>query len=123
MFARRAVGQTSFVMTRSDTSVTLSSLFRLERARLLAVLTAKPDRTASEQVADHDPIIVTFADRDLIDADDLRPRGWRAGKLGAHVLLVQLFDRLPVQMKLLGDVLDRRRATAPTHVSRAKRLV
>jgi uncharacterized protein (TIGR03083 family) len=39
-FARSAVGQTSFVMTRSDTSVTLSSLFRLERARLLEVLKA-----------------------------------------------------------------------------------
>src|ERR1019366_428115 len=39
-------------------------------------------------------------------------------ELRAHVLLVQLLDRIPVQMQFLGDVLDRRRAAAPAHVVR-----
>jgi hypothetical protein len=34
-----------------------------------AVLTAKPDRPATQQVADHDPVGVTLADRDFVNAD------------------------------------------------------
>src|SRR6202171_4776676 len=37
-------------------------------------------------------------------------------RLRAHVLLVQRLDRVPVEIELLGNVLDRCRAAAPTHV-------
>ena len=49
-------------------------------ARLRAVLAAKPDRRPAQEVTDHDPVGVTFADRYLVDADRLRTR--RAGALG-----------------------------------------
>ena len=61
---------------------------------------------------------MALADRDLVDADRLRPRGAGALELRTHVLLVQLLDRVPVQAQFLGNVLDRRRATAPAHVIR-----
>jgi hypothetical protein len=48
------------------------------------------------QVAHHDPVGVTYAERHLVNADDL----WRGlsstTKLLAQILFLQLFDRLPV---------------------------
>src|SRR5262249_29608989 len=41
----------------------------LPHARLRAVLAAKPDRPATDQIADHDPIAVTLANRDLVNAN------------------------------------------------------
>src|SRR5665811_894501 len=40
----------------------------------------------------------------------------RAGELGFHVLLLQRLDRIPVELQLLGNVLDRRLPTALAHV-------
>jgi hypothetical protein len=90
----------------------------LAHARLRAVGAAKPDRPAAQEVADHDPVGVTFADRYLVDADHLRTRRARALELGFHVLHVQRLDRVPVQRQFLRHVLDRRRPTAPAHVVR-----
>src|ERR1019366_4676014 len=59
---------------------------------------------------------MALADRDLIDADRLGPRPARAGELGFHVLLLQRLDRIPVELQLLGNVLDRRLPTALAHV-------
>ena len=67
-------------------------------------------------VADHDPVGVTFADRDLVDADHLRPRRAGALELGLHVLLVQRLDRVPVQLQFRRHVLDRRRPAAPADI-------
>ena len=88
----------------------------LAHARLRAVLAAEPDRPAAQQVADHDPVGVTFADRYLVDADHLRTRRARALELGFHVLLVQRLDRVPVQRQFRRHILDRRRPTAPADI-------
>ena len=49
------------------------------------------------EVADHDPVGVTLADRNLVDADHLRAGRARARELGFHVLHLQRLDRVPVQ--------------------------
>ena len=85
----------------------------LAHARLRAVLAAKPDRPAAHKVADHDPVTVTFADRNLVDADHPRTRRAHALELGFHVLHVQRLDRVPVQRQFLRHVLDRRPPAAP----------
>ena len=88
----------------------------LRHAGRRAILAAKPDRSASNQVAHHDPISMSFPDRDFVDADSLRPRRAGARQLGRHVLLVQCLDGLPVQVQFFGDILDGACATAPTHI-------
>src|ERR1035438_10217474 len=81
-----------------------------------AVPPAEPNRPAPFQIADHDPVGVALADRDLIDPNDLRPRGSYTPDLFAHVVHLQPLDRLPVQVQLRGDVADRATSTAPAHV-------
>ena len=44
----------------------------LAHARLRAILAAKPDRTTTQEVTDHDPIGVTLPDRDLVNANHPR---------------------------------------------------
>src|SRR5215510_11764135 len=80
-----------------------------------AIGAAKPDRSPALQIAHHNAVSVTLADGDLVDADHLRP--WLAGarQLRSHVLLVELLDRVPVEIDLLGYVLDRRLAAAPAN--------
>lgn len=99
----------------------------LAHAGLGAILPAEPDRPLPIEVADHDAVDVTFADRDLVDADALRSGGSRASQLRSHVLLLQFLDRMPVERELLGHVLDRRAAAAPADVIgeslRVKRVV
>ena len=87
-------------------------------ARLAPVLAPEPDRAAPFQVADHDAIRVPLADRDLIDANDLRSWSARPPELFAHVIHFQPLDRLPIQVQLYGHVLDRTAVATPTHVSR-----
>src|SRR5215467_2348692 len=41
----------------------------LRHARFRSVLAAKPDRPAPHKIADHDPIGMTLADRNLVDPD------------------------------------------------------
>jgi hypothetical protein len=81
-------------------------------ARLGAIGAAKPDRPPAFQVADHNTVSVPFADGNLVDADHLR--SWLAGacQLHPHVLLIELLYRFPIEVKLLGNVLDRRLAAA-----------
>src|SRR5258705_7916276 len=85
-------------------------------ARLRAVLAAEPDRPPRNEVADHDAVGVTFANRNLVDAD--RPRCWRARarKLGSHVLHLQRLDRVPVQRQFFRHVFDRRLSAAPADI-------
>src|SRR5580693_4310258 len=88
----------------------------LAHARLRAVLAAKPNRPAAQQIAHYDPIGVTLPDRDLVNANYLRTR--RAGtlELGFHVLLVERLDRVPVQLQFRCHILDRRRAAATADI-------
>src|ERR1700752_5262987 len=43
-------------------------------AGLRSILAAKPDRSTPYKIADHDPIAMTLADRNLADPDDQRTR-------------------------------------------------
>src|SRR6516164_5683704 len=88
----------------------------LSHARLRAVLAAKPDRPATNEIADHDPIAVPFADRDFINAYCLWT--WRAGtlELGLHVLLVERLDRMPVQLQFRRHLFDRRSPATPADI-------
>ena len=57
-----------------------------------------------------------FADGNLVDADDFRPRRPRPPQLLLHVLLLQGLDRLPVQMELFGHVPNTRIPTATADI-------
>jgi hypothetical protein len=87
----------------------------LSHTGLRTVLATKPDRACADQVADHDAIGMAFANRHFVDANDLGTRRTGALELPAHLLLVQLFDRVPVQLELLGHILAARLAAAPPH--------
>src|SRR5450830_1493939 len=118
-FARRVAKRLPHVHHRQANAVALllaQPVVELRHARLRAILPAEPDRPAADQVAHHDTVAMALADRDLIDADRLGPRPARAGELGLHVLLLQRLDRIPVELQLLGNVLDRRLPTALAHV-------
>src|SRR6266571_4071040 len=91
-------------------------LEELVHAGLGAVLAPEPDGPLPDQIADHDPVAVPLLDRDLIDADHLRARPSRPPQLLPHVLLLEILDRVPVEMQFLGDVLDRRGPTTTAHV-------
>src|SRR6266702_4811743 len=85
-------------------------------ARLRAILAAEPDRPPANEVADHDAVGVTFANRNLVDAD--RPRCWgaRTRQLGLHVLHLQRLDRVPIKRQFFRHVLDRRLSAAPADI-------
>lgn len=67
----------------------------------------EPERLALFQVADHDTVDVAFADREFINADDRGRDRPRAGELFAHVELVHLLDRMPIEMEVGRHLLDR----------------
>ena len=87
-------------------------------ARLGAILAAEPDRPMPFQIADHDAVGVSLADRQLVDADHLRSRRTGTRELCAHVLLVEFLDGVPVEREFGGQILDRLRPAAPTDVGR-----
>jgi len=82
-------------------------------AGLGAIAAAEPDRPPALQIAHHDAVGVALADRDLVDADRPGGRRARARQLRPHVLLVELLDRVPIELQLLRHILDRRDAAAP----------
>ena len=88
----------------------------LRQARRRAVLTAKPDRAATDEVAHHDAVGVALADRDLVHADGLGGGVADLRQLRRHVLLLQRLDRVPVKPQFLGHVLDGRAAAASADV-------
>lgn len=81
-------------------------------ARFRTVRAPKPDGAPPNQIAHHNAVRMPLADGQLVDPDDLRPRRPRPSQLLRHVLFFQRLDRLPVQMRLPGDIPDRR-YTAP----------
>jgi len=91
-------------------------LIKLRHAGFRAIVAAEPDGASANKVADHDPVFVAFADRDFVDADRHRRRCSRLRQLGAHVLLVQFLDGVPIQLQLFGDIADRCTAAAAADV-------
>ena len=79
---------------------------------------AEPDRPIADEVADHDVVGVALADGDPVDSDDLRARSADAAQLLAHVVLVELLDGAPIEVQLLGHVLDGAHPTASSHIER-----
>jgi hypothetical protein len=67
---------------------------------------AEPDGPAAEQIADDDAVGVAGADGEFVDADDLRSGLADAIELFAHVLFVEFLDGVPVEVEVLGDILD-----------------
>src|SRR5205814_1356310 len=84
----------------------------LRHARFRSVLAAKPDRPTPQEIADHDPIGMTFADRNLVYPNRQWPRCARTCELRLHVLHIQRFDRVPIKCQFLRNVRDRRLPTA-----------
>ena len=74
---------------------------------LFATFTTDPDRTPPIQVTDDDPVVMSFADGDLINTDG--PGCWHARQLNLllHVQLIEVFHRAVVQAFPLGDSLVR----------------
>src|SRR5713101_1469367 len=75
-------------------------------ALLGAIFAAKPNGSATDQIADHDAVAVAFADGDFVDANCRGLRLAGTPQLFRHVLLVQLFDRVPIQEQLFGHCFD-----------------
>src|ERR1700752_2706294 len=73
-----------------------------------SILAAKPDRSTPHKIADHDPIGLTLADRNLVDPDDQRSRRARACKLRLHVLHLQRLNGGPIKPQFLRNIRDRR---------------
>src|SRR5215467_1850087 len=88
----------------------------LSHALFRAIFAAKPDRTTTNEIADHNPVAMPFPDGDLINADCLWAR--RAGmlELGFHILLVKRLDRMPVQPQFRRHLLDWRSPTPPADI-------
>src|SRR5215468_4427077 len=92
----------------------------LRHAGFRSVLAAKPDRSTPQKVADYDPIVMTLADRNLVDPDDQGTLRARACKLCLHVLHLQRLDGVPVKRQFLRNIRDRRlAATSADKISKA----
>src|SRR5262249_34169261 len=85
------------------------------QALFRAILAAEPERPPAPQVAHHDTLGVSFADRNFVDPQHLGC--WRPPptQLFPPVLLVQPLDGLPIQGQFPSGILHRRRATPPPH--------
>src|SRR6516225_8979251 len=92
----------------------------LRHARVRSVLAAKPDRPAPHKIADHDPIGMTLADRNLVDPDHQRTRRARACQLRLHILHLQRLDGVPIKRQFLRNIRDRcLSATAADKIGKA----
>src|SRR6516165_8363772 len=83
----------------------------VSHALLRAVFAAKPDRTTTNEIADHNSVAMSFPDGDLINADCLWTRGAGTLELGFHILLIERLDRMPVELQFNRNLLDRRSPT------------
>lgn len=81
-------------------------------AHLRTTLATEPDRPAANQIADRNSVDMPLPDRAFFDPGGLRPRRAGTFQSDAHVILVELFDRTAVQLRLFGDILDRARPAA-----------
>ncbi|MFZ1548508.1 MAG: hypothetical protein WAT12_15665 [Candidatus Nitrotoga sp.] len=70
----------------------------------------------SDQVAHDDAIGMPFADRNFVYGQSLWMRASSTFQLRGHILLVQFFDGVPVQVQLAGNVRHGAAATSPAYV-------
>src|SRR6516225_8613701 len=92
----------------------------LRHAGFRPVLAAKPDRPTPLEIADHNPIGMTLADRNLVDPDRPRTRRARACQLRLHVLHLQRLDGVPIKRQFLRNIRDRcLSATAADKIGKA----
>jgi hypothetical protein len=92
----------------------------LRHAGFRSVLAAKPDRPTPPKIADHDPIGMALADRNLVDPDDQGTRRARACERRRHVWHLERFDGVPIKRQFLRDIRDRRlSATAADKIGKA----
>ncbi len=63
-------------------------------------------------------IVVTLAHRDLANANNARSMAAGAFEMLERVLLLESLDRVPVQTRLRGYVLDHATAAASAHIAR-----
>jgi hypothetical protein len=90
----------------------------LVQALLGPILPSEPDGPPSNQIADDDPVDMTFAQGDFVDADDARLWRRMTSELLPHVLHLEGFDRAPVETEFLGHILDGRTPAAAADVER-----
>src|SRR5712692_3534529 len=88
----------------------------LIHARLGPVGATKPDRPAAQQVADDDAIGLSLANGDFVDANDGGRGRSSTPELLAHVLHLQGFDGLPIEVQFARHVVNRRAAAAAADV-------
>lgn len=84
-------------------------------ARCGPVGAPEPDRPPPHQIAHDDAIGVALPDGHLVDPNDRWGRGAGAPELLLHVLHLERFDRLPVQVRLARHILNRRGPAATPH--------
>src|SRR5438874_2823489 len=104
-----------------DGQADFAAFFRAEpgeelvQARFGAVLAPEPNGPAPFQIADHDAVLVSLGDGDLVDADHPGSGTPCPTQLFAHVLLVQLLDGIPIEVQFLGHFLEGGRAATSAH--------
>ena len=76
-----------------------------------------PNHTAALVVQDHGQIAVAFADRDFVDGQDTKPSIVGLAELFFQELLVDGFDRFPVQSQMSGDLLDGHDLREPENIT------
>lgn len=74
-------------------------------------MSANVNDTAGCVVQHHGQVAVALADGDLIHRQDAKPVIIRLAILGFQIVLVDVFDRFPVQLKMPGNIGDRHHLT------------
>ena len=114
---------------QSDSFALLRPQPRKEKihARFRTVFSPKPDGPVPHQIAHHNAVILAFADRNLVDANHLRPRSPNPPELLPHILHLQGLDRPPVQTQLCGYGLNTRIPATTANIKskpfRAERII
>jgi hypothetical protein len=80
-------------------------------AFLGAVFAAESEGMSPLEIAHNDPVGMAFADRDLVNANDLGSRLIGASDLLAHILHLKRFDSLPIKKVVFGHILNGRGST------------
>ncbi len=80
-----------------------------------SILTAKPYWPPPELVVDHNSIAMSLANRYIVHTDNFRDRCTGSPEL-LLVLLFHLLHTMPIQLELLGNILDCGRATTPPDI-------
>ena len=94
-------------------------VIELSHAHFGTILPSKPDGSATNQIAHHDAEGNRFpANRDFIDTNYLGSRCAYTRQLRPHILLVQLLDRVPIQVQIPCHILHCFIATTAANVER-----